>query len=210
MTIVAALADGDRVWMAADTGEPIDGSWAGTARKIRRIHLPGASECLLAAAGAAGVLAVAERAITAAGETSADAHRIKPSDPLDKWADRLALYLTKACATAIPPLTEPDRDGMTTVSGTWLLGYAGRLWHLLTHHALPVPDGVIGLGVGADYAVGWMSGHLAARSGIRDQADALRGLASPALVRDAVTAACARIPYCTAPDGPLIEELKPL
>jgi hypothetical protein len=194
LTVIAAVADGTTVTMAADTGEPIASTWQGAARKIRRVDIPHAGPALLAAAGAGGGMAVA-----CAWLDSTDAAADVSHDPayhrgdLDTWADVIARRLTEACATATPPLTEPDRDGMTAPSAIYLLGYRGKLWHLLAHHALPVPDGIAAIGVGADLALGWMLGA---------------PLTPPAgLVTGAVLAACQRIPYCTAPEGPLVESL---
>ena len=198
MTVIAAVADDTGVWMAADTGEPVGGTWHGAARKIRRVQLPnGGGEILLGVAGGGGLMALAERAIPTCDDPCAI-----PGDDLDTWADFIARHLTEAAATAVPPMTEPDRDGMTVLSGMWMLGYRGRLWHLLTHHALPVPDGVTASGVGADLALGYMLGA-------RDLARYNSG--SPVYGRDlaagAVKAAVLRIPYCSAPDGPIIEHL---
>lgn len=188
MTVIAAVADGATVWMAADTGETVTGTWQGHARKIRRVGLPhDAGTILLATAGAAGAMTTAQRAIPDGPDT------LIPDGDLDTWADDLAIHLTQACAATSPPLTEPDRDGMTVPSGIWLLGYRGRLWHLLAHHALPVPDGIAAIGAGADIVLGWMLG---APSTPPD-----------GLVTGAILAACQRIPYCTAPDGPTVESL---
>ena len=198
MTVIAATADGTHVWMAADTGEPVHGTWHGHARKIRRVHLPhGAGTVLLGVAGAAGLMTLAEHVIPTCDDT-----RSIPDGDLDEWADYLAHYLTVTAATAVPPVTEPDRDGMTTPSGAWILGYRGRLWHLLTHHALPVPDGLTAIGAGADLALGWMLGA-------RASADGGTPWTPEALVAEAVKAACTRLPYCHAPDGPTVERLDP-
>lgn len=203
MTVIAAIADGSTVWMAADTAEPVNGTWHGAARKIRCIHIPHAGPALLACTGAAGLMATA-----VAWLDSPDAAGDSTLDPayhhgeIDTWADHLAINLTRQAASAVPPLTEPDQGGMTALSGTWLLGHAGRVWHLLTHHALPVPDGVTAVGSGADLALGWMLGA-------RDLAHFNGGI--PVYPRDlvtgAVTAVCRRSPYCSAPDGALVEVL---
>ena len=205
MTVIAALADGRTVWMAADTAEHVGGTLAGRARKIRRVDLPyDAGTVLLAVAGAAGFAVRAQHAIAHA--TDETAGRLIPDGDLDTWADNLAAHLTEVCAGSSPPLTEPDRDGMTVPSGIALLGYRGRLWHLLAHHALPVPDGIAALGVGADFALGWLT---AAITQIPIREMVMTGAQPALLVRDAVAATCARLPYCAAPDGPLAEILNP-
>jgi ATP-dependent protease HslVU (ClpYQ) peptidase subunit len=197
VTVIAALADGHTVWMAADTAEHVSGTLVGTARKIRRVNLPHYAGTILLGVAGAGGLAVAARMI----ERPAPDVDLIPDGDLDTWADNLAVYLTGIAAKSTPALTEPDRDGMHIPSGSWLLGYQGRLWHLLAHHALPVPDGMTALGAGIDYALGWMTAALSS--------SLATGARQEQIVRDAVTATCARIPYCAAPDGPLAEILNP-
>jgi hypothetical protein len=57
------------------------------------------------------------------------------------------------------------------------------------------------LGAGIDYALGWMTAAWGS--------SLATGARQEQIVRDAVAATCARIPYCAAPDGPLAEILNP-
>lgn len=196
MTVVAAIADRRRVWMGADTAVTTGDLQQGDALKVRRLRTPGGHEVLVGVTGAAGLMSVAARVLANRGpDPRIDLEPDPEGGDLDLWAQTLAEAFTEAAAAASPPLTEPDRDGMVCVSGSWLLGYAGRLWHLHTHSALPVVDGVAAIGIGAGVALGWM---LALRTGDPGQ-----------VVSGAVLAACARVPYCAAHGGPVVHVLEP-
>lgn len=194
MTVVAAIADRRRVWMAADTAVHTSDLQQGAVRKVRRVRTLGGGEVLLAVTGAAGLMRVARQVLEGPAAERCQDPAAYGAD-LDDWAEDLASAFTSAAAGMTPPLVEPDRDGMTTVSGSWLLGYGGRLWHLHTHSAVPVDDGVAAIGVGAGVALGWM---LALRTGDPGQ-----------VVCGAVLAASGRVPYCAAPGGPAVEVLDP-
>jgi hypothetical protein len=120
VTVIAALADGHTVWMAADTAEHVSGTLAGTARKIRRVNLPHYAGTILLGVAGAGGLAVAARTI----EHPAPDVNLIPDGDLDTWADNLAVYLTGIAkswphrATGTACTSRPGRARPQAGSGT--------------------------------------------------------------------------------------------
>jgi hypothetical protein len=202
VTVIAALADGHTVWMAADTATNYQGTYVPSSRKIIRVEFPNdGAQVLLAASGDGGILPVAARIIRGTGAGD-DPHPLNPSnwEDLDVWATEVAETITRGLADVTPPLTCSRGEGSSPgMDGAFLLAHAGRLWYLFTHQANRVTDGIAVLGAGADYALGYLE---CATDWPHEE-----NIPPERIVRDAVAATCTRIPYCHAPNGPLVEVL---
>lgn len=173
MTTIAALADGKRVWMAADSctnvyDRPLP--LPGTAGKIRRLKV-GEETALLGYCG--------DGALPSLVEASMTVHQPGEDEELDVWAHAVARAVTQMAVEA--GLVESGR-----LDGSVLLGFRGRLWVLAHMQALVIIDGVCALGSGEGPAIGVL--------------DALNGSRPAAeLVGLAVEIACRRDRYSEPP-----------
>lgn len=191
MTVVAAIAHDGHVTMAADTCT----SYQGTdiilgERKIRRITV-GDTEALLAASGNGALLGVLQRHWKL--DDAPD-----PDDDHDvlAWAEAAASSATEILADQTPALLRDVGEGEQQIDGGLLMGWAGRLIYLFTHQAIVVHDGIAGLGIGTDMAIGVM--HAQEWQGIDPRIAATR----------AVELACRYLERCrVGPDGPQTEQV---
>lgn len=203
MTVVAAIARGGVVTMAADTATNYAGTTVHGARKIHRHRLTGGEDALFAWSGNGALVPVVARhlKLEAPGE----------DEWLDDWANAVAGAVTEIAAEATPPLVESS-EGTTTMDGAGLLGYThggqARLWYLFTHQAVPVAPlsptpssqvAVAALGSGCDAALG------ALHTEVRLSAHGMHLHPERACV-EAVRLACTLAPGCYLTGaGPLVE-----
>jgi ATP-dependent protease HslVU (ClpYQ) peptidase subunit len=192
LTVVAALADGQRVVMAADTASNYAGTQIQGARKIRRVEFPtGGGGMLVAGSGSGAIFAVLAGLDVEAMPPTGDSAAV-----WDAWAERVASTFTNRLTTMTPPLLRSTEGGGQQIDGAFLLGAGGRLWYLFTHQAVPVPDGIAALGSGGDLALG-----------VLNSTD-LRAVPLQVPVVRAVEVACKYDPYCAVTaDGPVVETL---
>lgn len=156
MTVVAAIARGGRIVMAADRQTNYGVQAIYGAQKIRRLTV-GKDEVLIACSGNGGLLAVLQRnlydALVGAAVPDADAELVE----VQRWADTIAAAATEVLAATQPPLLEASSDGSSqSIDGAVLLGWGGYLFYLFTHQAVLVPDGIASLGSGSELALGVM------------------------------------------------------
>lgn len=139
MTTVAALAYGGDVWMVGDTATTLRGNrLAGSLRKVLQFSVGDDTSALLGVSGDGALAHLAQRVL---------ADVAAPGRDVDAWAHRIASVLTLVAV----------RNGLVDdgrIAGTMLLGYAGKLWALTHHQALPIPDGYTAVGSGGDIALG--------------------------------------------------------
>lgn len=140
MTTVAAVSDGEHVWMAADSLVNVyDRPIIGGVRKIRRLPVSESSDALIGFCGDGGLADLLDARVTLPPA---------PADgDLQQWAASVSYAVTDAAVEA--GLVEDGR-----IDGHLLLAYRGRLWTLLHAQAIPHPDGVAALGSGEGLAIG--------------------------------------------------------
>ncbi len=144
MTVIAALVHDDVVYVATDT-IATDGRqrrWHGV-RKTHRMQVGLASEALIAAAGPLTLSTTWERLASNASPDTDDLA------DCDQWAQTLAVAYTETVAERVPPPSSEDLDQSEAV-----LAFAGRLWTIEAHLALPVEGAYTAIGGGGDYALG--------------------------------------------------------
>lgn len=162
MTCIAAVCTATRTIFASDTETNYGGTRLAGARKVRRATL-GGGPALLGADGHGGLLPIvlAElEALDAAGPGDP-----APDDPdeYQRWADRFAMFATRAAAEATPPILSDDGS---TLDGTLLVATPGRMFYVFTHQALVVEPPLNGgpaiaaLGSGTDVALATMRAAL--------------------------------------------------
>ncbi|MFD4457684.1 hypothetical protein [Nocardia sp. NPDC058480] len=139
---------------------------------------------LIGAAGNGAILAVLRRGLTLPAF-----HRKDP----DSWASEVARRITELLATASPPLTIEEQDGVTAIDGNLLLACDRGLWLIQTHAAMRVRPGIAAVGSGRDLALG--SVH----------ADLRHGVTAKAAVESAVRLASTYDSGCGVDDrGPMV------
>lgn len=139
MTTVVAFADGETVWMAADSCVNVyDRPIVGGATKILRLDA-GDDEVLLGLAGAGGIASVLpELTLPMSPEEGESAQA---------WANRCAIAITKL-AVEHGLVDDGQMDAYL------LLGWHGLLWTIVHALAIPHPDGCAALGSGEGPAMG--------------------------------------------------------
>lgn len=177
VTVIAAVADGTRVWMAADS-QATDGHgriWARAASQTKLVRLAvGADTGLMACEGAGELESIAR-------------HRMKldhapdPTDDADcnAWAGAVAESFAELAVERVPPVTTADG----AIDGRALLGHAGRLWLLAGSAALRIASTFTAIGAGGDYALGALHA-LDAAGRLHDPVQALRIAVETAIVYD--------------------------
>lgn len=171
MTTIAALADGQTVWMAADSCTNVyNRPLPGAARKIRRLHV-GDDTALLGYCGDGALPSLIDASLTV--------ERPDNNNDLDTWANAVARAITELAVDA--GLVEEGH-----LDGSVLLGFRGRLWVLTHMQAVVITDGICTLGSGEGPAIGVLDALVGTRPA--DQ-----------LVRLAVELACHRDRYSEPP-----------
>lgn len=145
MTTVAAIADGEHVYMAADSrnnvhSRPvIDG-----ARKIARIEAADGAAALLGFCGAGCLAQVIPGALKLDGMPDDD------DQAAQQWAHDVARNVTEIAYD----LRIVNERG--NLDGTLMLGTHGRLWTLTDYQAIPHRNDVAAVGSGDELAMGAM------------------------------------------------------
>jgi hypothetical protein len=178
VTVVAAATDGRTVWMATDSQSSENGGRIWTVDKLRRIPVGRHGTSVFAAAGDHRLVPLARHL---AAPFEPDPHS---DGDCDGWAQAIAEAWTQLACEAAPPVT--DDDGL--VSGYAILGYAGRIWTVMTNVADQVRDGYASIGSGGELALGILA---ATEAPLEDR------------VRQAVTFACRHHDGCSLPASTL-------
>lgn len=187
MTTVAAVARAGWVWMAADSCNNVhDRPIVGSAQKITRKVIDG-RPVLFGVCGAGALAQLTARRLQLPHlPTFAD---WQTDAPLQAWAHDAASAVTDMARG----------HGITrdsgVIDGTLLMGFAGRLWTITDHQAIPQPDGIAAIGSGDELAIG-------ALHALIDEVDAAWA------VRRALEIACAHDRYSDRPIQ--FERLEPL
>lgn len=143
MTTVAAVARDGHVVMAADSLSNIYDRPVTGVRKLRRCKTAGGCEALFGFSGQIAVGTVLD----------ADLNLQDIPEPADGdlhlWAQTVARKLSAAAVSS--HVTDEGK-----MDGTFLLGYAGRLWTVCHMVAIEHPDGIAAIGSGEGPAMGAM------------------------------------------------------
>jgi hypothetical protein len=144
VTVIAAIATGDRVLMAADSRISQRTTRIGSTEKIIRKTTPDGGEFLLAVAGRLSLLSIARHSL------NVEAIPDQGSDEeCDAWAYAVACALAELAVEAKPPVL--DENG--SVDGEALLACGSRLWLLDGQSATRI-QGSYAIGSGAPEARG--------------------------------------------------------
>jgi ATP-dependent protease HslVU (ClpYQ) peptidase subunit len=148
VTAIAALIEGDQVWVGADSAT-YDG------QNVLRYHPVKVAQVvfgnkgerlLIATTGSASLAQVAQHRLKVdAAPDPAD------TDDCNEWAFNVAAALAEAARDA--HIVNKDSGGM---DGAALLAWRHHLWHVTDHCALPVgaPSPYVTVGSGAEIALG--------------------------------------------------------
>lgn len=156
MTVMAAIVDGGRVWMACDS-QATDGfgrKWMhhpSQPKIVRRQVGERGLPILMGSVGHGDLLGVIER-LSILGHPDAD-----DDDDCNGWAAAVGANWCESAMDLVPPPTTAGGDGP---DGAFLLAAAGRLWHCAGHQAMRV-DRFTAAGSGGDYALGVLHGFAA-------------------------------------------------
>ena len=189
MTIIAAIATDDQVFMACDTRTDYSGTGMySAAGKIGTLLTPKGEKVLLGAAGNASILPAILRAVTVA-----DTPDPEKWEDVDVWADTMADAITGALSDANPSLVGPPSDDGAAIAGVVVMAWRQHLWWVYTHAASRPEGGVLAIGSGTEVALGSL--HTAVEFG-----------ADPSKAVDmAVRLACRHASGCGIDDrGPLL------
>jgi hypothetical protein len=147
VTVIAAATDGRTVWMAADSASTDDSGRIWTTDKLNVVEVGRSGRALISSCGD-------HRLGRLVQGLSAPFDPDPTSDAAcDGWAQAMAEAWTDLACSATPPVTEEDGS----VAGFALLGYAGRIWTVLTNVADRVRDGYAAIGSGGDLALGMLA-----------------------------------------------------
>lgn len=149
MTVIAAVADGSTVWMAADSRAAADDGriWHGHPSQPKIARMPVGRHGGHALIGHAGThrLGVMATRVHLGGEVD-----VTDQDDLNSWAQAAADAYTELAFESVPPAT----DGDGCLDGVWLLGYAGCLWYVTAGDAYRVGLRYSAIGSGGEFAAG--------------------------------------------------------
>lgn len=151
MTVIAANAAPDRVFMGCDTRADYGGTGIFMDRgKIDWLTASNGDRILIASSGSASIQPILIRSLILPAV---------PDDPsrtaeADRWADKVAAEVTEVLAEAKPSATVTTDDGASHINGTVALAWQHHLWWIHTHAATRPHDGVLALGSGTDVAFG--------------------------------------------------------
>lgn len=157
MTVVAAFADGDRVWMAADTRTSMGGLAYERPSKIVRVPVGDGGEALVGCCGTGAFQHLIRHDLSLPA-----APDLADEDDVDAWVYRVNRALSELALDVRPALT--DSAGDLEVAA--LLGFGGRVWLLAQNDPIPAAHGFMAVGSGEDVAFGYLTA-LADQDGIR-------------------------------------------